>query len=380
MLVLVFNAGSSSLKCELIDVAANGKSGKILFKSIVDRLGKKECEFRMEAGKKILTLKPKVSTITQAMELSVDMLSSQKIFGKQKIEMIAHRVVHGGEKYNAPIKITPKILKEIESLNALAPLHNPPNLEGIKASQKIFKGLPQVAVFDTGYYSDMIAERFLYPVPIEWYTHFGVRKYGFHGISHEYVVVQALKKMRGLVSFGSQKNVKIISCHLGNGCSITASLGGKALDTSMGFTPLEGIPMGTRSGSIDPALVPYIAKKLKITADEVISMLNKESGLIGVSGGLSSDMRTIHAECVKGTPAALLAYLIFVDRVAKQIAAYTAVLGGLDALVFTAGIGENAVYLHKDIAARLKHLKSYKTYIIPTNEELHIAQLSAKLR
>lgn len=375
MLILVFNAGSSSLKCQLIET----KNGKSLFKSIVDRLGKKECEFRMEAGKKTLTLKPKVKTIDSALKLTTEMLFSQKIFGKEKIAAIGHRVVHGGEKYKQPCIITSKVLKEITTLSSLAPLHNPPNIEGIRAAQKMFKGLPQIAVFDTQYYHDLPIETFLYPVPIEWYTHFGVRKYGFHGISHEYVTQQALKKMRGLLSFGNQKKVKIISCHLGNGCSITASIGGKAVDTSMGFTPLEGIPMGTRSGSIDPALVPFLAKKLKISAEKVVDLLNKESGLKGVSGGLSSDMRMIHTESVKKNPAAQLAYMMFIDRIAKQIAAYTAVLRGLDALIFTAGIGENALYLHKDVLERLAHLKKFKTYIISTNEELHIAQLSAKL-
>ncbi len=375
MLILVFNAGSSSLKCQLVDT----KSGKALFKSIVDRLGGKECEFRMEAGKKKLTFHPKAKSITEALGITAEMLFSQKIFGKEKIAAIGHRVVHGGEKYTEPCRITPKVLKEIIRLSSLAPLHNPPNIEGIKAAQKMFKGIPQIAVFDTEYYKDLPIETYIYPVPIEWYKHFGVRKYGFHGISHEYVTLQALKKMKGILSFSKQKNVKIISCHLGNGCSITASLGGKAVDTSMGFTPLEGIPMGTRSGSIDPALVPFLAKKLKITAEKVVSLLNNESGLKGVSGGLSSDMRTIHIEAIKDNAAAQLAYMVFIDRVAKQIAAYTSVLRGLDAIVFTAGIGENAIYAHKDILSRLAHLNKFKTFIIPTNEELHIAQLSAKL-
>ncbi len=374
MLILVFNAGSSSLKCQLVDA----KREKILFSSIIDRLGHKKCEFRMEVGAKKLTTKPKIKTVSQAVSLTCEFLFSQKIFKNQKIEAIAHRVVHGGESYYDPTIINAKVLAELTKLKELAPLHNPPNIEGIRAAQKIFKKLPQIAVFDTGFYKELPIHAYLYAVPVEWYTHFGVRRYGFHGISHEYVTQIAVKKLRGFLRLGSVKKTRIISCHLGNGCSITASINGKALDTSMGFTPLEGIPMGTRSGNIDPALVPYLAKKLKISAEKVIDLLNRESGLKGLSG-ISSDMRDIHAGNLKNDPATQLAYTIYVYQIAKYIGAYATVLGGLDALVFTAGVGENATYLHKDILKKLAHLEKFKTYIIHTQEELHIAMKARQL-
>lgn len=373
MLTLVFNAGSSSLKCQLVDT----KKEKVLFSSIVDRLGHKECEFRMEAGKKNLTIKPKIKTIKQAVGLTTEMLFSQKIFGHQKIEAVAHRVVHGGELHYDPTLITPKIIKDLTQLCELAPLHNPPNIEGIKAAQAIFKGIPQIAVFDTGFYKDLPIRAYLYAVPVQWYEHLGVRRYGFHGISHEYVTELALKKLRGILRLHSTKKAKVISCHLGNGCSITASLGGKAMDTSMGFTPLEGIPMGTRSGTVDPALVPYLAKKLKVTAEKVIEMLNRECGLKGLSG-ISSDMRDLHAENLKGNAASQLAFELFAYRIAMQIGAYTASLQGLDALVFTAGMGENADYLRKEITKYLTHLK-FRTFVFHTQEELHMAMKAAEM-
>ncbi len=369
MLILVFNAGSSSLKCELIDA----KKSKILFSSMVDRLGQKKCEFRMCVDKKNMTIKPKIKTIKQAIGLTTEMLFSQKIFGKQKIEAIAHRVVHGGELYYDPTIITLKVIKDLEKLSELAPLHNPPNIEGIKAAQAIFKGIPQIAVFDTGFYKDLPMHAYLYAVPVQWYEHLGIRKYGFHGMSHEYVTGLAMKKTKGLFN----RQPKIISCHLGNGCSITASLNGKAKDTSMGFTPLEGIPMGTRSGSLDPAIVAHVARKLKISADQVVNMLNRECGLKGLSG-VSGDMRDIYAGNLKQNPATMLAYDVFAYRIAMQIGAYTATLGGLDALVFTGGMGENAEYLRKDITKYLSHLK-FKTLIFHTQEELHMAVKTREL-
>jgi acetate kinase len=369
MLILALNAGSSSLKCELIDT----KKSKILFSSIVDRLGQKICEFRMESGKKKLSTKPKIRTLQEAVALTTEILFSQKIFGNQKIEAVVHRVVHGGERYFEPTIITPKILRELEKLSALAPLHNPPNIEGIKAAQKIFKGIPQIAVFDTGFYHDLPKHAHLYPVPLSWYRRFGVRKYGFHGISHEYVTTLAMKKIKGLFN----RKPKIISCHLGNGCSITASLNGKAVDTSMGFTPLEGIPMGTRSGNIDPALVPYLSRKLKITGEKVIDLLNHESGLKGLSE-ISGDMRDIHAGNLKGNTATRLAYDVFIYRIAMQIGSYIAVLGGLDAAVFTGGIGENATYLRRDIAKFFPFIK-FRTLVFHTEEGLHMATKASRL-
>lgn len=373
MLILVFNAGSSSLKCELIDT----KKAKVLFSSMVDRLGSSKCEFGMTVGAKRLAMKPKIKTITQAVGLTTEMLFSQKIFGNQKIEAVAHRVVHGGELYYDPTIITPKVISELVKLYSLAPLHNPPNVEGIRAAQKIFKKIPQIAIFDTGFYKDLPERAYLYAVPKEWYAKFSIRKYGFHGISHEYVTGLALKKMSGLLGLKSTKKTKIISCHLGNGCSITASIGGKAIDTSMGFTPLEGIVMGTRSGSIDPALVPYLAKKLKTTPEKVITMLNKESGLKGLSG-ISCDMRDIHAGNLKGNKGTQLAYDVYTYHIALQIGAYTAALNGVDAIIFTAGIGENAEYLRKDVLKFLSHLR-FKVFVMHTQEELHMAMKAKEL-
>lgn len=387
MLIVVFNVGSSSIKCQLIDT----KKRIARFSSIIDRFGTKKCEFRGEicenrasdkkSATKKITLSPRLKSIEQGIELTTNVLLSQKhLFGSEKILAIAHRVVHGGENYTKPTLITTKVIKDLEKLCDLAPLHNPPNIAGIRAAQKIFGPLPHIAIFDTAFYGTLPEKAFLYAVPYEWYTRFGVRRYGFHGTSHEYVTREALALLNHNSFFKklSAKNTKIISCHLGNGCSITASIGGKAMETSMGFTPLEGIPMGTRSGSIDPAIIPFMEKKLHKNATEIIDILNHASGLKGLSG-ISSDMRDIRSAVKKKDKKAIRTYELFVSAIAKTVAGYTASLGGLDALVFTSGIGENAEYLRRDVLKHLNHLKSFKTFAIHTHEELFMALQAEKM-
>lgn len=389
MLIFVVNAGSSTLKCNLIDPKTNREH----FTCLVDRIGQNgttlTATMANAPSKKTITLKTNVRNVHDALKLAASIMDKEKITGDarpvaNRIVAIGHRVVHGGDRHTKPTRITPTIIQDIAALAKLAPLHNPPNLDGIRAAQRIFPHLPHVAVFDTGFYATLPEHASHYAIPETWHRDFGIRRYGFHGISHEYVTQQALHKFGGRSgdghnskSGGRTNKLKIITCHLGNGCSITASINGKAIDTSMGFTPLEGIVMGTRSGTIDPAAIPFLAKKLKKPAEEIITLLNKECGLKGVSG-ISGDMRDIRAACLKNNKNAQRAYNIFTYRIALQIAAFTAAMQGLDILVFTAGIGENAAYVRRDVTRRLTHLQPFKTIAIKTNEAALIAQKTLK--
>lgn len=371
--ILVINAGSSSLKYELF-IRKNSQLVSV-HENIVDRIG-----FTNSA-----------KNHNQALKLALtELVKSKKITDLKEIDAIGHRVVHGGEKHTKAVKITPKILQDIKKLVSLAPLHNPANIAAIQACQKLLPKKPQVAIFDTAFHQTMPNTAFLYAIPTEYYKKYGIRRYGFHGTSHFYVSKQAIKLLKS-------KNAKIITCHLGNGCSIAAIKNGKSIDTSMGFTPLEGLPMGTRCGDLDPAIPLKIIEKKHLSSKEVDHILNKQSGLKAISE-LSSDMRDLWKASSKNRKAKL-AMDIMAYKIAKYIGSYAAALDGVDAIVFTAGIGQNAWYLRRDICKQLTHLgvkldnkknrqnsqtfssptSKVKLYVIPTDEEKEIAEQTIDL-
>jgi acetate kinase len=288
---------------------------------------------------------------------------------------IGHRVVHGAEEFRRPTLINAKVIRKIRQCSRLAPLHNPANLAGILASRKMLGDITQVAVFDTAFHHSLAAHVYLYGLPYEYYKRFGIRKYGFHGTSHEYVAEEAAKRLKRPL-----KSLRLISCHLGNGCSIAAIKNGSSIDTSMGLTPLEGLVMGTRCGDLDPAVVLFLQNRLRLNTREVDNILNKKSGLKGISG-ISNDMRTLLSSAKKGNKRARLSIEIFIYRIKKYISSYIGILGGLDALIFTAGIGENQRGITDRITKGLfSHLKRKpRVLIIPTDEELMIARQCYKI-
>lgn len=351
MLILVLNCGSSSVKYQLYDMPEE----RCLAKGVVEKIGQR------------------VKDHTAAIKLVIQGLAERQgvISSIKEIGAVGHRVVHGGERFRKSSLINKRVIAAIKQYARLAPLHNPPNLAGIYACRRILPHLRQVAVFDTAFHQGMPAFAYLYGLPYEIYKRYGIRRYGFHGTSHRYVAHQASKILgRPLES------LKIISCHLGNGCSITAIDNGKSVDTSMGFTPLEGLVMGTRSGDIDPAVVLYLMKKKNLSIRRTDELLNKSSGLLGLSG-ISNDMRDIFRAIRRGNKRANIALQVFIYRIKKYIGAYIAAMDGCDTLIFTAGIGENQPYIRKKIRRELSSLLSkFKTRIlvIPTNEELMIAR------
>ncbi len=372
MLILVINCGSSSAKYQLFDIARR----KVIAKGVVERIGQDGSNMKHQANGCVLKRKVSCADHYVAIRLIVDALTDKKcgvIRSKDEITGIGHRVVHGGEEFKSSTLITPKVIRSIEKYSELAPLHNPPSLLGIRACSKILKGIPQVAVFDTSFHQTMPAEAFLYGLPFRLYKKYGIRRYGFHGTSHRFVAEQAPKALKK-----PAKSLRIVTCHLGNGCSMAAIKGGVSVDTTMGFTPLEGLMMGTRSGDLDPAVVFYLMDKEGLSPDKISGILNKESGLLGVSG-VSNDMRDIlKAASGKGRLAARakIAIDLFVYRIEKYIGAYQAAMGGLDAVIFTAGIGENNPWLVRRIEKDLRGVVSKKTkfLVIPTDEELLIAR------
>jgi acetate kinase len=286
------------------------------------------------------------------------------------VDAVGHRVVHGAETFKKPVLIDEAVIKKIKQCCAIAPLHNPANLAGILACSRLLPGVKQIAVFDTAFHQSLPEFAYIYGLPYELYSKFSIRKYGFHGTSHEYVAHEAARRLNKPIN-----KLKLITCHLGNGCSITAVDKGKSIDTSMGFTPLEGLVMGTRCGDTDPALVTHIMRKKRLDTHQMDMLLNKESGLKGISG-ISNDMRTLEAKSRAGNKRARLAVDIFIYRIRKYIGAYTAIMSGCDGLVFTAGIGENQKGIRQKITKDIfKHLKKApKVLVIPTNEELMIAR------
>ena len=359
MMILVINCGSSSAKYELYDVAC----GKSLCKGVVERIGEKSslCKNHFEA---IAAIKKCLLSGKCPPLKSID-----------DIKGIGHRVVHGGEKLSKAVLINKKVLSAIEKLKDLAPLHNPPSLLGIKACKKYFPGIPQAAIFDTAFHQSMPPYAYIYGIPFGFYKKYGIRRYGFHGTSHRFVSHAAAYSLKKPIN-----KLKIVTVHLGNGCSMAAVMHGKSVDTTMGFTPLEGLLMGTRCGDIDPAVVMYLMKKENLTALEIEKILNKKSGMLGVSGK-SNDMRDILSQIKKGNKRAKLAFQIFVYRIKKYIGAYAAAMGGLDAVVFTGGIGEHVPKIKQTLSKELKPIfkKEVKFMTIPTNEELLIAQDTYKL-
>ncbi|MCQ9207227.1 MAG: acetate kinase [Omnitrophica bacterium] len=370
MLILVINCGSSSVKYELFgenrdsDLFSLENRSLSLFSGSVERIGEKgsSCKNHYEA----------VGVIRKRLFAPDKKRIIRKV---DDIKGIGHRIVHGGEEFSKATEITRGVLKSIARSSKLAPLHNPSALEGIKACARYFRGIRQVAVFDTAFHQSLPAYAYLYGIPFSFYKKYKIRKYGFHGTSHRFVASEAAKKLGK-----SLTKLKIITVHLGNGCSMAAISGGKSIDTTMGFTPLEGLLMGTRTGDMDPAIVTFLMEKEGLSVNEMNEVMNNKSGLLGLSG-VSNDMRDIARAAKKGNKRAHTAFKIFVYRIKKYIGAYAAVLGGLDGVVFTGGIGENMPEIKKTLAANLRPLlgNKVKFLTIPTNEELLIARDTYKL-
>lgn len=385
--IIAINAGSSSLKFQLFEMP----SEEVITKGIVERIGLKDSIFTISVNGEKNKEVTDIPNHEVAVKILLEKLTSLGIIQSlDEIEGIGHRVVHGGEDFSDSVLITEEVLQKIDELSELAPLHNPANLTGIRAFQQVLPNVPAIAVFDTAFHQTMPENSFLYSLPYDYYKKYGIRKYGFHGTSHKYVSQRAAEMLGRPV-----EHLRLISCHLGNGASIAAIEGGKSIDTSMGFTPLAGVTMGTRSGNIDPALIPYIMEKTDKTADEVLDVLNKESGMLGVSG-FSSDLRDIEDEAEKGNERAELALKVFADRIHKYIGSYAARMCGVDAIIFTAGIGENSSAIRARVLQGLEFMGIYwdpalnkvrgeeafisyphspvKVMVIPTDEEVMIAR------
>ena len=395
MNVLVINCGSSSLKFQLI----NSESEEVLAKGLCERIGiDGRLTYQPAGGDKAVSDKA-MPTHTEAIQFVIDALTDSEtgvVKSLDEIGAVGHRVVHGGEKFANSVVITEDVLKAIEECNDLAPLHNPANLIGINACQKLMPNTPMVAVFDTAFHQTMPEKAYLYGLPYEYYEKYGVRRYGFHGTSHSFVSKHAAEFL-GL----DLENSKIIVAHLGNGASISAVLNGKCVYTSMGLTPLEGLVMGTRSGDMDPAIMEYLAKKEDLDIAGVMNVLNKKSGVFGLSKGLSSDFRDLTEAMENGNKYATAAVEVFCYRVAKYIGSYVAAMNGVDAIAFTAGIGENAYSVREKVCEYLGYLglelnaeenkkrgedlvistadSKVKAAVIPTNEELAIARETVAL-
>jgi acetate kinase len=347
--ILVINCGSSSLKFHYYDTADESA----VLSGLVERIGLDDAFLSAESKSgKVSKVLGKIG-YEEAFRAAMDLLTDEKdgvIEDLGELSAVGHRVVHGGNKYNHPVVIDEKVLQDIQKYIRLAPLHNPANLMAIKASQKLMPGVPQIAVFDTGFHQKMPAHAFLYGLPYEFYEKDGIRRYGFHGISHQYVALQAAAHMKRRF-----RELKIITCHLGNGASICAIDHGRSVDTSMGLTPLEGLVMGTRSGDLDPSAILYLNKEKGLSLDEIEEILNRRSGLKGLTG-ISSDLREIEEEANRGNQKALSAINIFCYRIRKYIGAYMAAIGGLDALVFTGGIGEGSAWVRGLACQGLSHM------------------------
>ncbi|HDX9578340.1 TPA: acetate kinase [Bacillus pseudomycoides] len=385
--IIAINAGSSSLKFQLFEMP----SETVLTKGLVERIGLDDAIFTITVNGEKQTEVTNIPDHGVAVNMLLNKLTENGIVKSlDEISGIGHRVVHGGEKFDDSALIDDKVLAEIDALSELAPLHNPAHVVGIKAFQAVLPNVPSVAVFDTAFHQTMPEESFLYSLPYEYYEKYGVRKYGFHGTSHKYVTERAAELLgRPLES------LRLLSCHLGNGASIAAVEGGKSIDTSMGFTPLAGVTMGTRSGNLDPALIPYIMKKTGQSVDEVLNVLNKKSGMLGLSG-FSSDLRDIEKAEEEGNHRAEIALKIFIDRIHQYIGSYAARMKGVDAIIFTAGIGENSALIRERVLEGLEFMGVYfdskrnnirgeeafinfphspvKVIIIPTDEEVMIAR------
>nr|MDH3177591.1 acetate kinase [Bacillus pumilus] len=385
--IIAINAGSSSLKFQLFDMPEE----TVLTKGLVERIGMDNSIFTISVDGEKKTEVTDIPDHAVAVKMLLEKLIEFNIIKDfNEIDGVGHRVVHGGEKFSDSVLLTDEVINDIDKLSELAPLHNPANVVGIKAFKQILPDVPPIAVFDTAFHQTMPEQSYLYSLPYDYYKNFGIRKYGFHGTSHKFVTERASELLGRPL-----EELRLISCHLGNGASIAAVEGGKSIDTSMGFTPLAGVAMGTRSGNIDPALIPFIMEKTGHTAEEVLSTLNKKSGLLGVSG-LSSDLRDIEEATEEGNDRAEVALDIFASRIHKYIGSYAARMNGVDAIIFTAGIGENSSEVRARVLRGLEFMGVYwdpslnnmrgeeafisyphspvKVIVIPTNEEVMIAR------
>jgi len=390
MKVLVINCGSSSLKYQVLDM-----DGEILMaKGLVERIGLDGSAIKHEkVGQDKFVNETPMKDHKEAIKQVLDVIVDQEhgvLKSMAEIGAVGHRVVHAGEKYASSVTITEDVIKALEECVELAPLHNPPNLLGINACKELMPDIPMVGVFDTAFHQTMPPESYIYAIPYDYYTKYGIRSYGFHGTSHKYVAQRASEILNVDI-----KDLKIITCHLGNGASLSAIKRGKCIDTSMGFTPLEGLVMGTRCGDLDPAIVSYIREKENLPFGQVNEILNKKSGVLGISG-VSSDFRDLEDAAAEGNERAQLALKVFSHRVRFYIGAYIAEMNGVDAIVFTAGLGENSINMRDIICNDLGNLgvkldlvknrirgkeaiisrddSPVKVILIPTNEELMIAR------
>lgn len=390
MNVLVINAGSSSLKYQLINMVDQ----QVLCKGQVERIGIEGSFLKQKGGAEEADIHAEIKNHNDAIQMVLEALTDAKhgvVQSLEEIDAVGHRVLHGGEKFADPVLVDEQVIHDLEAITDLGPLHMPANISGIKACQQAMP-VPQVAVFDTGFHQTMPPKAYLYGLPYEAYEKHKVRRYGFHGTSHLFVSQRAAELR------GTEKG-RMITCHLGNGSSLCAILDGKCMDTSMGLTPLEGVVMGTRSGDMDPAIVKFIMEKEHKTIEEMDHYLNKESGVYGLSG-VSSDFRDLAKAAAEGHQRAILALDVFIYRIQKYIGAYAAALGGVDTLVFTAGIGENDAKMRKDILTGMEWLgiqlddeanqqrgehkisapdSKVEVWVIPTNEELVIARETVRL-
>ena len=396
MKILVINAGSSSIKYQLIDMATE----KVIAKGMCDRIGIAGGNFKLKAdGREDYKLDIQMANHKEAVKLVLDALVSPEhgvIESLSEISAVGHRVLHGGEKFSGSVIVDEKVIAAIEECCELGPLHNPHNLTGIRACEAMMPGVPQVAVFDTGFHQTMPDYAYMYALPYEYYEKYRIRRYGFHGTSHRYVSLRAAEML-------GRKDLKIVTCHLGNGSSIAAVKDGKCFDTTMGLTPLEGIMMGTRCGSIDPAIIPLLMKKENLTPDEIDTIMNKKSGILGVSQ-VTSDNRDIEQGAKEGNERYQLIESMICHQLTKYIGGYAAAMGGVDAVVFTGGIGENNPHYRARVAEKLAFMgveldeetnkkamrtseefvlttpdSKVKVLMIPTNEDLMIAKDTLEL-
>lgn len=390
MIIFVVNCGSSSIKYQLLNM--NGE--QVLAKGLIERIGMEGSVLKhTPTGKYTVDISAEIPDHSVGIQMALDALTNEEygvIDSMDEIDAVGHRVVHGGERFTDSVLISDDVLNGIEACAEIAPLHNPPNLYGIKACMRLMYNTPQVAVFDTAFHQTMPKIAYLYGLPYEMYVKYGLRRYGFHGTSHKYVSQQAAEMMGEHMS-----DLRFITCHLGNGASIAAIKYGKSIDTSMGYTPLEGLVMGTRSGEIDPAIIPFLMEKENMNAQQIDDYLNRRSGILGISG-LSSDFRDLESAANRGDERSQLAIDIFAYKVKKYIGGYVAAMGGVDAIIFTAGLGENSPFMRDKICNGLEYLGTridpelnklrgkqmeisikrarVKIFVIPTNEELVIAR------
>lgn len=389
MKILVINAGSSSLKYQLLDM----ETEKLIAKGVVEKIGLEGSMLTHKVNGQAYTYEQKLNNHSESLELVLKVLQDPKIGSLKsldEIEAVGHRVLHGGEIYSKAVFVDDEVMKNLKKLTPLGPLHMPANISGIEACMKVMPKVPNVALFDTAFHATMPKKAYTYATPYEWYEKYGVRRYGFHGTSHEYIA-RTVEQIEGT------DKLNIISCHIGNGASLAAIKNGKCVDTSMGLTPLEGLIMGTRSGDLDPAILEYVMDKEGLDIKQMLNILNKKSGLLGISG-VSSDIRDVQAEVKKGNERAKLAIDCFVYRIKKYIGSYAAALGGVDVIVFTAGTGENRDEIREEIMKDMEFMgvdfdveanrnfkrgevcliskptSKVKVYVIPTDEELIIAR------